>query len=187
MDPDNEDCLIRPFFGSMSAKPVSSFFTLRNFDLHLNQMLDIALEETWLVQLVGRMGDTLAGMHWAAHLDARGVKFVLGSSTTANDPSAVLWMFDFDKVKHMSSDKAGVCQAVDAFMKNAPYYPRPRQSPPRAVQLWHSFITSYLEMAARLLVDTSQQVKDLPQLFLNLVEYMQKERWENQRGANEAP
>jgi len=65
-------------------------------------------------------------------------------------------MFDFDKVKAIEWNEAGMVQAVDSVMKNDPYFPK---APPKLEHwekegytrtdelLWLSFKNPYLLMA----------------------------------------
>ncbi|KAK2804350.1 hypothetical protein FQN50_006641 [Emmonsiellopsis sp. PD_5] len=132
-----------------------SFFSLRNFKLHVDQiqMLDLNAPE-----YASAMANTLAIMHWHTKFDANDIEFALGSSPA--DRNAVhrsipvtniqhlskgtstyeritnagpnfkkrsinLWAFDFDACKPIDMNESGVKQAIKAFVENAPYYPRP--------------------------------------------------------------
>ncbi|RDA86613.1 hypothetical protein CP532_6008 [Ophiocordyceps camponoti-leonardi (nom. inval.)] len=151
-DPANKDCLVRLYLGSLRGRVNGNFFSLRNFKLHLNQMVDLGLD----VEVIAhKMGSALAIMHWAARTDGRDVEFVLGSSvkkTIAPQPlpsedghkqpchyvgpptfaledfqtrTTELWILDFNQVQRISLDDAGVAQAVNAVKINDPYFPRP--------------------------------------------------------------
>lgn len=77
----NVDCLARVYLGrGRPRKPdgtiiESANFGLRNYNLHLDQMLDLELP---VAQYVTMMAETLAEMHWAAGTDGYDVEFVLG-------------------------------------------------------------------------------------------------------------
>lgn len=43
-DPANKDCLVRVYLGSMQGRIIPMFFSLRNFKLHLNQMVQLQLD-----------------------------------------------------------------------------------------------------------------------------------------------
>ncbi|KIW16520.1 hypothetical protein PV08_06575 [Exophiala spinifera] len=160
-DSANKDCLVRPYLGSMKGRK-TAFFSLRNFKLHLNQMIDIGLDYEMLAV---SMGEVLAIMHWRAQTDARDIELVLGSSTTntnqeENDgPSSEnfvrretrLFILDFNQVRKISMDDTGVADAVDAFFLNDPYYPRPCESSRVQQELWNSFVRSYLNTADTIL------------------------------------
>lgn len=93
-DVANKDCLVRVYLGSNKGKAHQRFFSLRNFKMHLNQMTELQLDTKILAR---RMGMALALIHWAAETDARGVEFVLGSSSktvsSAIDPSKLWYGF----------------------------------------------------------------------------------------------
>ncbi|KAJ5381947.1 zinc finger protein-domain-containing protein [Penicillium cataractarum] len=81
-DPTNRDCLARLYLGSRRQRPelLSPNFTLRNFNLHLDQMLEMELP---VLLFASAMGEALAIIHWAAHVDGYDIEFVLGSEADA--------------------------------------------------------------------------------------------------------
>ncbi|PSN66029.1 hypothetical protein BS50DRAFT_469831, partial [Corynespora cassiicola Philippines] len=76
-EPDN-DCLVRVYLGKRrrSERP-TMFFSLRNYNLHLDQMEELGLDTHGLAS---NIAEALAIVHWGAHLDADDVEFVLGSA-----------------------------------------------------------------------------------------------------------
>lgn len=76
-DPANKDCLVRIYLGKRRANGLSRFFQLRNFSLHLNQMEELELD---VFEFATEIAKALAIVHWAAHVDANDVEFVLGSA-----------------------------------------------------------------------------------------------------------
>ncbi|EEU44701.1 uncharacterized protein NECHADRAFT_49569 [Fusarium vanettenii 77-13-4] len=150
LDPANRDCLVRVYLGSQRGRSGGMFFSLRNFKMHLNHLVDLNLG---VYELASSMATALAVMHWAAQTDARDVEFALGSVTEplpsmsaaeiaalppdtrigpqSDDPEdfhhrkTVLWLLDFNQVRTITMDADGVAQAVEAFGINDPYYPRP--------------------------------------------------------------
>jgi len=52
-DPANEDCLVRVYLGSMNGRAGGQFFSLRNFKLHLNQMVELGLGVEAIARRVG--------------------------------------------------------------------------------------------------------------------------------------
>lgn len=72
----NRDCLARVYLGRrrVTTTPPPNF-TLRNFNLHLDQMIDLRYP---VDKLASDMGEALAIMHWSANIDAYDVEFVLG-------------------------------------------------------------------------------------------------------------
>lgn len=193
-DTANKDCLVRLYLGSTQGKASGMFFSLRNFKLHLNHMVEIQLD---VAAIARRMAFGMAIMHWSAKTDARDVEFALGSSTkkqsmgqTAKElkalgapvstgpPSRIiedffhrtteLWLLDFNQVRPITLDEAGVAQAVQAASINDPYLPRPLQSDPVGKQVWDKFATSYLEQS-RIIIEKKclgDEVSGLPSLFL---------------------
>lgn len=83
-NPANQDCLARVFLGYRRPEnaPLARNFTLRNFNLCLDQMLEIGL----LVEsFATAMAEALAIIHWEAKVDAYGIEFVLGSEAQMTD------------------------------------------------------------------------------------------------------
>lgn len=74
----NRDCLIRVYLGKRRSHnaPPSANFTLRNFNLHLDQMelLDLPIYEYGAA-----IATALATIHWEAHVDGFDIEFILGS------------------------------------------------------------------------------------------------------------
>ncbi|KAK3365508.1 zinc finger protein-domain-containing protein [Lasiosphaeria ovina] len=189
----NKDCLVRVYLGSMQGKTGGMFFSLRNFKLHLNHMLELTLN---VEAMAHRMGISLAVMHWAAKTDARDVEFVLGSSTkkTPAVPSDVLdtmkpltytgppsdrnedffrritelWILDFNQVRRITMDDEGVNLAVEAWRLNDPYYPKPLRETSAERHLWNAFVISYLTASQGILEDENagKEVMELPRKFI---------------------
>ena len=173
-DPINKDCLARIYLGKRrdpDRRP-SLFFTLVNFNLHLDQMEELRLETDFFAK---EMAKALALLHWVAKIDADDVEFVLGSapihinihaptseqvaklppnSSTLGSArfqrrSFHMWPLDFNRCSTISMDEEGVDAAVKAFYKNDPYYPRPLGRTAKDQQLWNVFRESYLESSDR--------------------------------------
>lgn len=140
-DQKNTHCLIRPYLGrrrhisKSTVQPSSrpTFFSLRNFPLHVDQMEDFGLNP---LEYALAMADALAFVHWQARVDANDVEFVLAPprqdhrSRPAPFESAalgshVMWILDFDCCREMAMNEDGVDKAAKAFWRNDPYYPRP--------------------------------------------------------------
>ncbi|WEW59682.1 hypothetical protein PRK78_005161 [Emydomyces testavorans] len=184
----NEDCLIRPYLGrrrynaAAHTRP-SRFkaFSLRNYPLHLDQMEELGLDAADLVHYVEVMAEALAMMHWLAGIDANDVEFVLAPPRSAEKTPAVIsnklgdhvmWILDFDCCNRLSFDIDGVDQAVTAFFKNDPFYPRPNSSS----ALWAAFRRKYIEVSndilqTRLLNDNDKDdIQKLPEAFMQRIE-----------------
>ncbi|KAF2121487.1 zinc finger protein-domain-containing protein [Lophiotrema nucula] len=179
--PKGEDCLWRPYFGRL-VRPESRFFTLRNHAVPLAQLLDLGVDAEHVLYT---MAVALAYMHWGARIDANDVEFVLAPPRPTNVENAGppmtfrcealgelnLWLLDFDCCKNMPMTPAGVAQAVEAFFRNDPYYPRPKFGEAKEQQnaWWDNFRKVYLEVSVMLL-QQEKELLDLPCLFVKQVE-----------------
>ncbi|KAK3332707.1 zinc finger protein-domain-containing protein [Cercophora scortea] len=201
-DPANSDCLVRVYLGSTQGKIGGRFFSLRNFKLHLNHMLDLELDTGALAR---RMGSALAVLHWGAKTDARDVEFVLGSSTkktmaakpipakdlkpfTYTGPPTdeiddffcrvtELFVLDFNQVRTITMDAEGVATAVEAWLLNDPYYPKPLGQTAAEQSVWEAFRISYLTASHEVMSPEGYQgmVLALPRKFiLGITELEQK-------------
>ncbi|KAJ5397009.1 zinc finger protein-domain-containing protein [Penicillium cosmopolitanum] len=76
-NPTDRDCLARVYLGRrrVTTTPPPNF-TLRNFNLHLDQMIDLKYP---VHSLAAAIGEALAIIHWSANVDAYDIEFVLGS------------------------------------------------------------------------------------------------------------
>jgi hypothetical protein len=204
-DPANKDCLVRVYLGSMKGRQ-GRFFSLRNFKMHLNQLVELQLD---IKQMAGKMATAMALMHWAAKTDGRDVEFVLGSSSvkslvemSAEDylnlpgpiytgpPSRIhedlfirntdLWLLDFNQVQQITMDEAGVAMAVEAVKLNDPYIPKPLQESDMEKQLWNEFVEQYLVSAHDILREEPdyEELFDLPALFISGVIELERKRQE---------
>ncbi|KAJ5801583.1 uncharacterized protein N7518_003651 [Penicillium psychrosexuale] len=74
----NRDCLARIYLGRRRGAndPPSRNFTLRNFNLCLDQMIELNLP---IQNYAKAIGEALAIMHWSANVDCYDIEFVLGS------------------------------------------------------------------------------------------------------------
>lgn len=78
VNPTNRDCLARVYLGRRrpANAPPPPNFTLRNYNLFLDQILDLNLP---VALFAASMGEALAIIHWRANVDAYDIEFVLGS------------------------------------------------------------------------------------------------------------
>ncbi|KAL3418821.1 hypothetical protein PVAG01_09042 [Phlyctema vagabunda] len=179
-EPDR-DCLIRPYLGRRRRLVRQSrfqAFSLRNYPLHIDQIEDLRLDDALYAEI---MAETLAELYWNAHVDANDVEFVLapprkdnGTHTEATIQSNalgehVIWLLEFACCKHMPLDEMGVEQAVAAFYRNDPFYPRPGQEDNKDEALWRGFKDRFLERSAEILGQESPGTY-LPALWVDLVE-----------------
>lgn len=77
-NPTNRDCLARIYLGRRRCPntPLPPNFSLRNYNLCLDQMLELNIP---VMSYAAAMGEALAVIHWAANVDAYDIEFVLGS------------------------------------------------------------------------------------------------------------
>ena len=145
------------------------------------------------------MAEALAMMHWHSKIDANDVEFVLAPARNLSihqnhsphhnlspphnlaQPlflngtessflgEHTMWMLDFDCCRTMSMDSRGVAQAVTAFLRNDPFYPRPSADGSRDQALWKFFRLRYMQTSMDILVDDSQRMA-LPEEFINKIE-----------------
>ena len=153
-------------------------FSLKNFPLHLDQMEQLDLD---VVSYAGTMAEALAIMHRQGEIDANDVEFVLAPPPNLDQPSFSnrwtshflsehrMWMLDFDCCRSMSMDDSGVRQAVNAFFRNDPFYPRPVANGPRDQALWEVFRLRYLQTSYNVLINDPQRLS-LPEAFIEKIE-----------------
>lgn len=122
------------------------------------------------------MAEALAVMHWSVGIDANDVEFVLApppscqgvsKETTNALGTHIMWVLDSDFCKEMPMDEKGIQQAVTAFYRNDPDYPRPRSSP----LLWNVFREQYLDSSQKMagVTEVDQRVL-LSNMFIKAVE-----------------
>ena len=192
---ENEPCLIRVYLGE-NENGIETYDSLRNFPMRLNMITSLDLDKTILAD---EIAIALATIHWQAQIDAMDAEFVLGSARSTplvkrrrtqhlpnnesphdcNDIPFTyrpihIWTLDFDKSHRIDLIPADVKKyLVPAFLGNDPYYPRPDVD----AGMWIRFSETYLK-ASRLVLENkrvSEQVMDLPGLFLEKVAEMIKE------------
>jgi len=163
------------------------FFNLRNYGLCVDQMEELGLDP---VAIAKALAEALAHCYWKAEVDANDVEFVLAPATSQEegrqtpsipifrllDQDLVIWMLDYDCVRTMSQDANGIAQAVHAFWRNDPYFPRPFAYGHTSFDtgLWQAFKTHFLDVSRRMLTDKKASVDentlDLPQQWVTQVE-----------------
>ncbi|KAL3476046.1 zinc finger protein-domain-containing protein [Aspergillus californicus] len=191
----NRDCLIRPYLGRRRVQPTATrrpsefkefkVFSLRNYPLHVDQMEEIGILQDDIISYAKTMAEALAMMHWVAGVDGNDVEFVLAAPNmdkslnhAAKDDKVYsnvlgqhqMWMLDFDLVRTMALDEDGVQQAVKAFLKNDPFFPRPNNRINSDSALWGAFRDQYLETSIKCISPANRGMLALPALFIHLVE-----------------
>ena len=183
----NQDCLIRPYLGRrrrLEKQSRHKSFSLRNYPLHVDQVEELKLDGKLYARI---MAETLAHLYWKAHVDANDIEFVLAppreSHTNHLDTHPahashmkserlgehVVWILDFDCCRQLTVDEKGVEQAVEAFYRNDPYYPRPGRDNSMDKALWKEFKEQFLESSETILGQGSLEAR-LPALWVDLVE-----------------
>ncbi|KAL1985779.1 hypothetical protein VTN96DRAFT_7401 [Rasamsonia emersonii] len=181
----NKDCLIRPYLGrrrvNTNRHQQSKFqaFSLRSFPLHLDQMEEIGISFSDRETYARMMARALALMHWDAKIDANDFEFVIApppnTDPTRNYYSPVIsnvpgdhtiWILDFDCCRKMTMDESGVKQAVKAFLRNDPFYPRPDC----CEVLWEAFRDEYLQTSVRIIDNNHRKGCLLPLSFVEGIE-----------------
>ncbi|KAH6951613.1 zinc finger protein-domain-containing protein [Fusarium avenaceum] len=156
-DPLNHHCLARVYLGRRRApnQPLQTNFTLRNFNLHLDQMIEMQLP---VVKYAEAIGEALAVLHWGACIDAYDVEFVLGSEVLSKAEATIrIWVLDFNLCSLFDEEVAigyptrVIDQLVDSFFENDPYYPRPGSNGEMEGQLWDTFKAAYILKAEAVL------------------------------------
>ena len=74
--------------------------------------------------------------------------------------SVHMWVLDFNRCQAISMDEKGLIQAVRAFYKNDPYYPRPGSDDPNNQAVWERFSTHYLAASKRILGNGDNQTSE---------------------------
>ncbi|RAH59512.1 hypothetical protein BO85DRAFT_393056 [Aspergillus piperis CBS 112811] len=176
----NKDCLIRPYLGrrrtqrtEVKRTPRFSAFSLRNYPLHEDQMEDLGVPLHDMQTYASMMGEALATLHWLGEIDGNDIEFVLAPSPGQGNIKNVLgehslWMLDFDLCRSMSMDIDGVRQAVSAYWRNDPFYPRPMAN------MWKDFRSQYLESSEQIIraccIIGPEERLCLARKFIDLVE-----------------
>jgi hypothetical protein len=160
-------------------------FSLRNYPLHLDQVESLGVTTSEIYQYARAMAETLAMMHWFSEIDGNDIEFVLAppsengfkmKSTILGEHST--WVLDFGLCRRMTMVLAGVVQAVAAFWRNDPYYPRPEKDP----ALWSVFRERYIQVseACRSEPQAAERRRTLSRHFIDLVEQEGKKRKEKE-------
>ncbi|KAI1456930.1 zinc finger protein-domain-containing protein [Annulohypoxylon moriforme] len=192
-DPKNNDCLVKVYLGSTEGRIGETPFSLRNLELHLNQMIHMGLDVDLMASQVGQ---ALAVVHWAAGVDAWGVQFFLGGSSKPSLPSyleieeiepstytgpksriikhffcgrTVLWMLNFDQVQPITMDHAGVSRAVDAAVFGGIYLPKRYSRNPAEKSVWDRFREQYIDTSNLILQYEDKKTQQLPHNFLDQI------------------
>lgn len=102
-----------------------------------------------------------------------------------------MWVLDFNQVRNITLDDAGVALAVEAVKLNDPYFPKPLKESEVEKHAWKSFTARYLENSTTILEEALKNDKELgseilalPRKFLLGLIELEKERMTRREGAN---
>ncbi len=184
-DDKNTHCLARVYLGRRRRHRVAqenigrpTFFSLRNFPLHIDQMEALGLADL-TIQYTCVMADSLSFMHWVARIDANDVEYVLAPPPARPDISFfdspalgqhAIWMLDFDCCRELPMNKAGIGIAARCFWRNDPFYPRPGSGNTIDEALWQRFRARFLATSINMLQRESSAVQILPSLLMDRIE-----------------
>ncbi|KAF4973337.1 hypothetical protein FZEAL_9353 [Fusarium zealandicum] len=209
-NPVNRDCLARVYLGRRRPRdqPLSRNFTLRNFNLCLDQMVELELDVS---KFAVAMAEALAIVHWAARVDGYDMEFVLGSEVEIEPPHVTagqtaqpqtgrtstdlvnlkkrairMWVLDFNLCSKWAEEigrthpDALIEQLVMAFFENDPYYPLPLMEAEMDKQLWSTFRVEYLRTAKAILAGKDARLQTLPNKFIEAC--IEREREKPKKG-----
>ncbi|KAL0475100.1 zinc finger domain-containing protein [Neurospora intermedia] len=195
-DPANNDCLVRVYLGSTNGKSSSMFFSLRNLKLHLNQLIELNLdiEELFVLGSSSTKKATLEDNLDNIEDDAK-ARYVGPSTYHGLEDffcrETEMWVLDFNQVRNITLDDAGVALAVEAVKLNDPYFPKPLKESEVEKHAWKSFTARYLENSTTILEEALKNDKELgseilalPRKFLLGLIELEKERMTRREGAN---
>lgn len=198
-NPLNRDCLARIYLGWRRPEPtsLSANFTLRNFNLSLDQMETLQLP---IHLYTISMAEALAILHWQARIDAYDVEFVLGGEeaqqysqdftdlyqedlsqiTSDTDLDAAvrvnferratrMWVLDFN-LSSMWTETSG-CEYKDALIDQLvwAFFSNDPYFPRPHQTLWGPFSASYILKAKVILglPGRDTRLSQLPEKFLS--------------------
>ncbi|EGO52010.1 hypothetical protein NEUTE1DRAFT_114027 [Neurospora tetrasperma FGSC 2508] len=218
-NPANNDCLVRVYLGSTNGKSSSMFFSLRNLKLHLNQLIELNLDIEELARRMGialavmhwgaktdardvefvlgssstkkaTLEDDLDNIEDDAEAQYVGPSTYRGLEDFFCRETE-MWVLDFNQVRNITSNDAGVALAVEAVKLNDPYFPKPLKESEAEKQAWKAFTVSYLENSTTILEQALENDKELggeilalPRKFVLGIVELEKERMTRREGAN---
>lgn len=158
--------------------PMSGELPFRIFPLRTDQTLELGIPFGDMQQYARMMAEDLAMLHWVGEIDGDDVKFVLAPPSKPQSPNTVsnvlaehtIWRLDNNLCRKISTDVAGMRQAVKASWRNDPYYPRPDSHS----SLWSAFREQYLNTSEKCMVlfdaTDRRRRQRLPKLFIGILE-----------------
>lgn len=200
----NKDCLVRVYLGRRDKRP-RSFFTLRNFGLCVDMMEELGLDihglardiaealavMHWGAMVDGRdvefvlgSGPTMSQTPAVVRpLTYEELKVLRPCSTTVHMTTrnftkrkTQLWVIDFNQCSKIPMTKEGIASAVEAYLINDPYFPRPLAENTKDRDLWNTFREAYVEKSNVIVDGKSPEIRALPGVFLELLVAAQRKR-----------
>ncbi|KAK3395377.1 zinc finger protein-domain-containing protein [Sordaria brevicollis] len=212
-DPANGDCLVRVYLGSMAGTSGGMFFSLRNLKLHLNQLLELGIDIEELARrmglalavmhwgaktdardvefVLGNSSEKQAQLEFGPDIwdgPERSTRPPGGHYRLEEDfyrRVTQMWVLDFNQVRDITLDEAGVALAVEAVKLNDPYYPKPLKETEAERIVWRAFVGSYLENATTILeaalkdnksLGNPEDILALPRKFILGITELERER-----------
>ncbi|KAK3948856.1 zinc finger protein-domain-containing protein [Pseudoneurospora amorphoporcata] len=223
-DPANSDCLVRVYLGSMMGKSGGMFFSLRNLRLHLNQLIELDLDIAALARRMGialavmhwgartdaRDVEFVLGSSSRKKVPRNLKEEINGDEEQEHDVAPAtyhgledfycreteMWVLDFNQVRDITLDDAGVALAVEAVKLNDPYFPKPLKNSEAEKHAWKAFAVSYMENSRAILEEGLKEHRDqdrmlpeeilgLPRKFVLGVVELERERMARREGVRE--
>ena len=96
-----------------------------------------------------------------------------------------MWVLDFNQVRDITLDDAGVALAVEAVKLNDPYFPKPLKESEEERGVWKAFVRGYMENSRAVLEEKlkdeedkekREEILELPRKFISGVTELERER-----------
>ncbi|KAI6088868.1 hypothetical protein F4821DRAFT_83948 [Hypoxylon rubiginosum] len=152
---ENKHCLARVYLGMETLPIPKESFSLRNFPLTLDRMVDLGLDAKHFAVMIG---NAYAIMHWAAIITGDDVEFVLGTSASPNNDfqhrRVHMYLLDFGRCDtvntvNINEYQEDVFQALKRSMvrhRNQIYLPHPR----RNTELYQAWKSAYMSTSDKI-------------------------------------
>ncbi|KAI1764538.1 hypothetical protein GGR53DRAFT_530386 [Hypoxylon sp. FL1150] len=149
----NKHCLARVYLGVETLATSKESFSLRNFPLTLDLMVELGLD---VAHFAAMIGNAYAIMHWAANITGDDVEFVFGTSTSPSNNNRYrgvhMYLLDFGQCDsvNMKGNKEDVFQALKGSMvlhQNQIYLPHPS----RNTELYQAWKSAYLSTSRKII------------------------------------
>ncbi|KAF4451455.1 hypothetical protein F53441_5547 [Fusarium austroafricanum] len=180
-DPDLNNVRLRVFLGEVAPPDDAKSPRLLSRPVYLDQIIHEAGE--CIKQWAQQMGAALAVIHWCCHLDAKGIKFYLGTGCR-NRPK--LWMTNFGGCQPPVSDTSQAAYDLAEIISDNPAFPRcPFPSTTKdtkdqynhKLKIYHVFVEAYLAASRDILCLSDDQWEESAlTMLVNTLDYLSL-RW----------